>query len=462
MQRPSDWWKGVVQSTQMLLERTGTAPGEIAGLALSGASLVSIPVGANGEILLDEVPIWSDMRASEEAKEFFSSVDEEYWYRTTGNGFPPACYSLFKLMWMKKNQPEIYRKTAYVLGSKDYINYRFTGKAATDHSYASGTGAYGLRAGFMNKDFLYAAGVREDLFLNPSPSHTVVGKVCASAARATGLKEGTPVLCGGVDNACMALGAVGPEPGKVYVSLGSSSWIPINSQEPVLDFQKKPYVFSHIQEGMYTSAFSIFSGGSSFRWVKEELCRDIQREKAYEELDKLAEKVPIGANGVIFNPSLAGGTSQDKSVHIRGGYMGLTLRNTRDDLIRAALEGIAMNLKMSLDSLAAHVPVEERILMCGGGSKSRLWMRIFSDIFNKTVYKTNIDQDAASLGAAAIAARGIGWWKDYQKIPQLHTLGFESSPIQENVGKYERLLPIYQRLGEIAADMGDALYSSGF
>ena len=232
-------------------------------------------------------------------------------------------------------------------GSKDYINLLLTGNLCTDYSYASGSGVYDLRKQMYRKDFLRVANLKEDLFPQIVESHSIVGYITDEAAKFIGLKSGTAVACGGVDNGCMALGAVGAEEEKkIYLSLGSSSWVPVNSRKPVLDFKTKPYVFAHIEKDMYTSAYSIFAGGSSYRWIK-----DVISDGDYEWLNAQAAMSPVGANGVIFNPSLAGGTTQDRSVNIKGGFIGLTLGVKQKDLIRAVMEGVALNLKYSVDLL---------------------------------------------------------------------------------------------------------------
>ena len=467
-QRPEDWWDAVCAATRALLSDTETRAEEIACAALSGHSLVAVPVGADGRALLDLVPIWSDTTAAAEAEEFFTRVDPEDWYLTTGNGFPAPCYTLFKLMRLARTEPEIFGKTARVLGSKDYINFRLTGGAATgstttgamaaggiatDPSYASGSGAYSLRSGRFEPRFLEAAGLPAGIFPEIVPSHTVVGKVTAEAAAASGLAAGTPIACGGVDNACMALGAVGPDEGKVYLSLGSSSWIPVNSSEPVLDYSKKPYVFAHIAEGMFTSAFSIFSGGSSRKWVRENiLCGG-----GFDEFDRIADAVAPGSGGIHFNPSLAGGTSQDKSPAIRGAYVGLHLGTTRDELLRAAMEGITLNLKLSYDFMRERARLDDSLLICGGGSQSRVWLQMFADVFGVEVYKTNIDQNAASLGAAAIAARAVGHWPDYSGIAALHEREAAYAPRPEYTEIYRELLPRFALAADALADLGDAL-----
>jgi xylulokinase len=454
-QMPEDWWRGVVKSTRTLLAEAAADGSEIACLSLSGHSCVAVPIDREGVLMSERVPIWSDTRATEDAEAFFRTVDEKDWYRITGNGFPVACYYLFKLMWLKRNQPELYEKIDKVVGSKDYINYRLTGRLCTDYSYASSSGAYDLTQRRMRAELIGASGIRADLFPELVPSHTVIGGLTKAAAEELGLLSGTPVACGGVDNACMALGAVGTQEGAVYVSLGSSSWIPVNSARPVLDYETKPYVFAHIDETMFTSAYSIFAGGSSYLWARETLCKDLDPEGIFAKMDELAAGVPVGSNGILFNPSLAGGTSQDKSINIRGAFLGLHLGSTREDMIRAALEGITLNLRMSLELLSRHVSLTDRLLICGGGSKSPFLMQMFADGLNREILKTNVDQDAASLGAAAICARAMGLWQDYSRIPGLHVAERVWSPDETRNKAYEAIYPAFIRASELAADLGD-------
>ena len=454
LQKPEDWWGAVCEATKKLLEDSKTKAEEVVCAALSGHSLVAVPMDDKGKALLELVPIWSDTTGAACALDFFSRVPEEQWYTKTGNGFPAACYTLFKLMQLSKTEPELFKKTNRVLGSKDYINFRLTGEMATDPSYASGSGGYDLTGGTFIEKFFEAAGLPRNIFPELVPSHTVIGKVTQEAAAECGLAAGTKVACGGVDNACMALGAAGDVNGNAYLSLGSSSWIAVNTPLPVLDFSKKPYVFAHIAEALYTSAFSIFSAGSSLMWVRDNI---FTGDGGFRELDMIADKVAPGSGGIYFNPSLAGGSSQDKSPNIRGAYIGLHLGTTRDELLRAAMEGITLGLKTSYDFITKHADLGESLLICGGGSKSKVWLQMFADVFGIEIIKTNIDQDAASLGAAAIAARGAGIWSDYSGIGALHQIETRSLPRPEYNAVYKKMLPRYMNIAERLADLGDML-----
>lgn len=418
-QCPADWWRAVCSSTKELLHKSSIEPSEIKAAAASGHSLVAVPIGSDGEALLDRVPIWSDRRAGAEAAEFFGRVAYDDWYRTTGNGDPPETYTLFKLMWLKKHCPEVFERTRAVLGSKDFINYMLTGGVSTDYSYASGSGAFELQNWKYSGFYLKAAGIPPGILPEPMDSHGFVGSVTAEAAKMCGLCEGTRVFCGGVDNSCMALGTTGLGKGKAYTSLGSSSWIAVTAEKPVIDTKKLPFVFAHVEKGFYTSAVSIFAAASTYRWARDTLLGEAAEEQ-YEKMDGLAAQSPAGANGVMFNPSMVGGSSQEPDPALQGAFFGLKLSNGLGDILRAILEGVALSLKCyCLDVLKDEIGPESPMILCGGGAKSDLWMQIFADIFNQRIVVTNVDQDAALLGAAAIAARGAGFWKDYSPLDGL-------------------------------------------
>ncbi|MEI7846777.1 MAG: FGGY-family carbohydrate kinase [Chloroflexota bacterium] len=464
-QAPSDWWKAVVESTRKLLQISGENKENISCLAISGHSLGAVPVDSDGQLLRAATPIWSDIRAQDEVQDFFTRINQDEWYQTTGNGFPAACYTIFKVMWYRKHEPEMFGRIHKILGTKDYINFKLTGVLKTDYSYASGSGIYDLIKWAYHPQFMAASGIQAELFPEIVPSTFVLGGLTQEAADLMGLNPSVQVMCGGVDNSCMALGAKNIKDGRVYTSLGSSAWIAVSSAQPVIDTLAKPFVFAHIIPNMFTSAVSIFSAGSSFAWVRDNICADLklqataENKDVYDLMTALAAQAPLGANKLLFNPSLAGGTSQDRSVHIRGAYMGLDLKHGKADLVRAAMEGVAMNLRLRLDVLRKYCQVQDEILLVGGGSKSALNRRIFADVYNTPILKTNIDQDAGALGAAAIAAVGSGLWADFDRIDEIHKTVEIVMPDPENNRKYEKLLIAFEFASNCQAAISDQLRS---
>ena len=451
-QDPRDWWEMLVRATRDLLGK-GVRAEEIACISASGHSLGVVPVGEAG-LLSDRVPIWSDARAGKEAEKFFRTIDEATWYRTTGNGFPAPLYSIFKIMWVKKHEPEIYRNTRKFIGTKDYLNYLLTGELATDISYASGSGVFDLARRAYREDFIAASDVDAAKLCAPVASTAVVGTVTGEAAAATGLKEGTPVVAGGVDNACMALGAGCFGEGEVYTSLGTSAWVAASSAQPVIDERDRPFVFAHCVPGMYVSATAIFSAGSALAWLRDTICPDLLAEQrgggpnAYDAMTALAATSPTGAKGLIFNPSLAGGSSLDRDPNIRGAFLGLDLKHDRADMIRACLEGICLNLRLAMDVLATRVDLTDEMLIVGGGGKSAMWRQLFANIYNKQITQIAVGQDAGALGAAALGAVGTGLWDGFDKLRDACAVQSRIEPIPEEQEVYEKILPVFRALAE--------------
>ena len=177
-QRPQDWWSAVVESTHQLLAKSQVDRNSIVGIGISGHSLGAVPVDAEGNLLREFTPIWSDIRAQEEVKEFFERVDPVEWYTTTGNGFPAACYTVFKVMWYRRHEPEMFSRVAKILGTKDFINFRLTGALKTDYSYASGTGIYDLLSWSYDQKYIQASGLPADIWPEIVPSTQILGTFC--------------------------------------------------------------------------------------------------------------------------------------------------------------------------------------------------------------------------------------------------------------------------------------------
>jgi len=463
-QRPIDWWNVIVESTKKLLSKRRGESKNIACVSISGHSLGVIPVDRKGNLLRSTTPIWSDTRPENQVKQFFDKVDKRSWYMTTGNGFPSECYSVFKIMWYRDNEPEMFKKIFKIVGTKDFINLKLTGNIVTDYSYASGSGVYDLKKWAYSPLFIQVAGLDGEIFPPVVPSTHIVGELTKEAAEELELPQRVKVLCGGVDNSCMALGAGNISEGRVYTSLGSSAWVAVSSANPVVDFENMPFVFTHVIPGMFTSAVSIFSAGSTMEWVKDTLCEDLlltakQKGKdIYEMMNELADTSPPGSRKLLFNPSLAGGTSQEHSPYIRGALSGIDLRHTRSDIIRSCMEGIALNLSLVLEILRNFTSLSENMVIVGGGSKSALWCQIFADTYNMNIIKTNIGQEAGSLGAAAVAAVGTGLWKDFSRIDEINKVIHITKPIPENVKIYNLLKPVFDKLRKSQSTIGELLH----
>jgi len=426
-QRPADWWDAIVETTRTLLD--GKVDGsDVLAMALSGQSLAMVPVNAAAEPLMDSVPIWSDSRGEQASQRLFKSVPEPSWYELTGNGFPPGLYTIFKIAWLARTHPTILANTHAVLGSKDWINAQLTGQFATDYSYASGSGAYDLRKRAYDTTILESVGVRPDLLPAIVHSHEVIGGLTATAATILGLRRGLPVVAGGVDNSCMALGAGLVSPGSAYLALGSSNWISIADKTPVLDIDSRPFVFDHVVPGLYVSGLSTFGGGSTLSWLAHLLGRS-------EDITHLLQEAaasPIGSKGIVCIPTLAGGTAIEGGPDSRGAFLGLDLGHSAADLARSVVEGIALTLERSAHALISDTPLPNELVAVGGGARSDLLLTALADLLDRPVVCTTAEQNCAALGAAALAFVGTGIWDDLATLQQGQSITqrYEPSPVR--------------------------------
>ena len=468
-QDPMDWWKAIVISTYKILEQSKINKKDIACMSISGQGIGVVPVDKQGKLLRDNTPIWSDSRALVQTRKVLEAIGGMHWYNITGAALRPENYAAFKIMWFRDNEPDMFNKTYKFLGTKDFINMKLTGKYLTDYSDASFSGLYDLIKWNYSPELVKATKLPVEKLPELYPSTHVVGGLLPEAAEQLQLVKGIPVVLGGYDGSCTAVGAGNVTEDRVYNYVGSSSWISVASDKPLFEEKIKPYIYAHVIPEMYNSTVSIYSAGSSYQWVRNNICSEeilageIAEIDPYVIMEKKAIKSPVGSNKLLFNPSLMGGSTIHPSPFIKGAYIGLGLAHTKSDLIRAAMEGVALDLRMVLDEFRSMGIKANEIRIVGGGSKSSLWRQIFSDIYNSKIIRTNIGQEAAALGAAAIGAVGVGVWKDFSIIDEISEVVDYSDPEPETVEKYDKLLAIHkfavEKLLEIGKKMAE-LYSN--
>jgi xylulokinase len=459
-QSPIDWWKSIVESTRKMLAAARVNVKEIACVCISGHGIGVVPVDREGALLRERTPLWSDSRALKQTEELFKRVDASRWYGTTGYALRPENCTAVKIMWHRENEPELFRAACKFIGTKDFINMRMTGQCVSDFSDASFSGLYDLERWSYSEELVKASGIPAEKLPELRPSTHVLGGLRPEPAEELGLASGTPVVVGGYDGSCTALGAGNVKEDRVYNYIGSSSWISVASRKALFEPRIKPYIYAHVVPGMFNSTVSIYSAGSSYQWVRNTICgeerfaAEVAGMDPYEIMEKEAAQAPIGSNGVFFNPSLMGGATIHPNPHLRGAYVGLGLSHRKSDLVRAAMEGIALDLRMVLDEFRKMGVGCDEIRVVGGGSASALWRRIFADAYRAKIIRTTVGQEAAALGAAVTGAVAVGMWKDFSIVDEIAEITDTSEPHEENSEKYDTLLGVHrfitERLLEIA------------
>jgi xylulokinase len=445
-QNPGDWWQAVCDSMRALL--TGLNAADVAVVSLSGQMMGCTVVDKQGNALRPSL-LYCDQRASKQAAAILAQMDLKSFYGIVGHRVSPS-YSIEKLMWIRDNEPDIYRRTYKTLCAKDYINLRLTGQFATDYSDASGTNAFDLNIFQWSSKIIGVAGVDGEMFPAAKESTAILGTVTAQAARETGLKAGTPVAVGGGDGSCAGVGVGCVKPGTAYNYLGSSSWIALTVKQPIVDQQMRTMNWAHCVPGYLHPSGTMQTAGSSFSWLKEQLCSpEIAAAKAkdvnaFKLIDEAITAIPVGANGVLFLPYMLGERTPWWNPNARGAFIGLNLATKREDMLRAVLEGITMNLGIIVNIFRQHVPIDA-ITVIGGGAKSALWRQMMADIYDCRVQSLNFLEEATSMGAAVIGGVAAGLFKDFDVIDRFIKVEHVAEPNRENQKVYRKLMPLLEK-----------------
>ena len=443
-QNPSDWWRAVCESTGELIG--GIDSGEIACVAFSGQMMGCLCVDKKGNPLRNSI-IYSDQRASQETRQLLDQIGEKEFYNITGHRASPS-YSIEKLMWLKNNEPEVYRQTYKMLNAKDYVNYKLTGNMATDYSDASGTNAFDLNTYQWSDRIIEVSGIDGDMLPVAQESTFVLGTVTSAAARNTGLPEGTPVVVGGGDGVCAGVGVGCIKPGIAYNYVGSSSWIALVVEKPIYDEQMRTMNWAHAVPGYLQPSGTMQTAGSSYNWLKNEICRvEIQEAEKqglspYDIINRKIEKAPPGANGILFLPYLLGERTPRWNPDAKGAFIGLNLSHKREDILRAVLEGVTYNLEIILSILRNHTAVEQMIVV-GGGAKGDVWRQMMADIYNLKIMKPNYLEEATSMGAAIIGGVGAGQFESFAAVDRFIEIESIQEPNPANRRQYEKMMPIF-------------------
>jgi xylulokinase len=459
-QDPRDWWSAICRSTQELLLEAQADASDVAVVALSGQMMGCTPVDRDGNPLRPSI-LYCDQRATREAAQVLSKIDPKSFYDIAGHRVSPS-YPLEKLMWIRDHEPEIYARTHKTLCAKDYINCCLTGRMATDYSDASGTNAFDLNTFRWSERIIGLAELDGEKFPEPLPSTAILGTVTSRAARETGLHEGTPVAVGGGDGSCAGVGVGCIRPGTAYNYLGSSSWVALTVEKPIVDSEMRTMNWAHCVPGYLHPSGTMQTAGASHAWLKNTLCQVEQQQAAaqgvspYQLIDEAVAGVPAGSHGVLFLPYMLGERTPWWNPNARGAFVGLNLATRREDMLRAVIEGVTMNLGIIVNIFRGHVPINA-ITVIGGGARSPVWRQIMADVYGCPVQSLNFLEEATSMGAAVIAGVAAGLFPDFDVIHRFVRVDQTAAPNAENQRLYARLMPIFEKTYRSLVEVYDDL-----
>ena len=395
-----------------LLQQSDTPASEIACIGLSGQMHGAVLLDRNDEVLRPAL-IWCDQRTAAECRYLNETIGPRRLVELTSN---PALtnFTLTKLMWVRTNEPSIWRRFHSFLLPKDYVRLCLTGVRAIDVADASGTLLLDVAHRRWSDAMLDAVGLSPDCLPALYESQVVVGQVTDAAAATTGLKAGTPVVAGAGDQAAGATGMGIVRPGDVSATIGTSGVVFAASDAPVTDPLGRLHTFCHAIPGRWHVMGVTQAAGLSLRWFRDNFGVAAGRAGAhpvdpYDQLSAEAAQVPPGAGGVLWAPYLMGERTPHLDPDAHAALVGLAADHTRANIVRAIMEGVAFSLKDTLSIFKElGIPVRA-IRLGGGGARSQLWRQIQADVYAQTVETVQAEEGAA-YGAALLAGVGAGVW----------------------------------------------------
>ena len=390
------WYEGVCATISRLVKNCD--PAEVKGISVSSQGISVVPVDEQFHPLMNAIS-WLDTRDKAETQMLLDNYSSDEWYARTGKNIDGG-WTLAKFLWLRSNEPEIFKKAYKFLLPMDYVNARMTGNAVTDHTMAAGTMAYEIAPADWSDELLEIAGVRRDQMPKILPSGALVGTLNEETVRLTGLSPETKLFNGGQDQKIAAY-AAGIDEERVSLSLGTAGAMEIYVESP--ETQTALPFFPHVIPEKVVVEVCVSTTGAAVQWLKDTVCSDID----FDELNRLAANAPVGCNGVRFYPHLGQPGSPHVGRHEYGSIEEISLGTTRGDLIRSLYEGLSYEFRLNLEAAKAIGSKVKELILFGGLSKSAVFCQILSDVTGMTLYVAE-NGEMGAIGAAKLAVKGVG------------------------------------------------------
>lgn len=443
-QEPELWWAAACESITEVLKKSKIAAKDVKGVGLTGQMHGLVILDKDGRVLRPAI-LWNDQRTSVECDEIRAKLGKERLIQITGNDALTG-FTAPKILWVKNNEPEIYRKARHILLPKDYLRFKLTGTYASDRAGGSGTILFDLEKRDWSSEILAALDINPD-WLPPTYEGTeVTGTVSSEAARVTGLRPGTPVFGGGGDQSAAAVGTGAVREGVVSLSLGTSGVVFVSMATPAIEPQGRLHAFCHAVPGMWHLMGVMLSAAGSLRWFRDAFAPGMD----FDTLLQLDSEIQPGSDGLLFLPYLTGERTPHPDPLARGAFVGLTVRHSFPHLTRSVLEGVSFGLRDSFE-LMKNIGLEEvhEVRITGGGAKSPLWRQILADVLQANMVTVSSEEGAA-FGAALLAVTGAGIFPDVASAcTQVIQLTGRTKPGHAS--------PIYQELYQVYRDLYPSL-----
>ncbi|MFA5066222.1 MAG: FGGY-family carbohydrate kinase [Dehalococcoidia bacterium] len=453
-QDPEDWWKAMTTSTKQLIAETGVSPSDILCVVNASQLIGIVPMDDAGVALRPGI-IWLDSRAPEEARWVMNKFLGPTVFTAIAGASITGKDGIPKLLWLKKNEPDVYKRMKYFLDVSGYLNYRCTGEMLMTWSNASAFGLDLKKKTWLEAIFKYV-GFDTKKLAPLCRSTDKIGELTKEAAELMGLLPGTPVMggTGDIQSAAVGSGAMGE--GDGHISMGTSAWVGVVTRKTPTG--KSGVVSTQSADPGKTLLLGQMElAGGCLRWLGDEMCRlekaDPSMSNIFGFMDSKVEQVPAGSDYLIFMPWMYGERAPVADAFIRSGFVNLVPEHTREHMIKAVYEGVAYNLRWIIEVIEKQFKFPlPSLRVIGGGALGHPWMQILADVTGKRIEPVRNPQEAGAVGAAMTAAVGLGIYKDFESLKDIVSSDIVFEPRDANREIYDFL---YMRYKELYTDLKD-------
>jgi len=408
-------WNAFKRGVFEVLSKSRVSKDEIKAIGISAQGETFVPIDVNQRPLRNAI-VWLDNRAQEEADILSKQFDEDgRSFKVTGQVKIVPTWPASKILWLRRNQADIFRKTSKYLLVEDYLILRMTGKCVAEGSLLCSTLYWNITTRRWWGEMLETLGITPDQLPETRESGEAVGELLSSTASELGLSQRTIVSTGALDQAAGATGVANIRPGMFSENTGGALAICAPLDKPIFDPKRRMPLHYFVKPASYM-AHTFTTGGMVLKWFRDNFCQQemsvgtASGMDAYDILGKEAENVAPGCEGLLMLPHLQGAMAPEANPKAKGVFYGFTLRHTRPHFTRAIMEAVMFIVRRNIEALEDMGIHVNEIRSLGGGSRSRVWKQIEADITQKPVY-TMRNEEAACLGAAILAGKAVGMYK---------------------------------------------------
>ncbi len=466
-QDPDMLWLAVVHTTRDLLSSSGIDPRDIIGIGISAQAFNLLPVDEKGQPVMNMIG-WMDLRCSRQAEHLLKTVDTDLLYQGTGN-LPRAKDVIPKILWLKEERPDLWKRTHLLINCKEYIIHKLTGKYAMDWHSASIFFLFDSKNKTWSRQACEALGIPHQMLPQTFPSSTRIGDVTNAAAQEIGLKEGTPVILCPADIAAAQLGCGAAKDQYASLSLGTGGWVCVSSNHFHNSAEQPFWALGHIDPEMWIIGAGMDTAGGGLVWLRQVLFHERAQQGGgsgadlYQFINQAAASIAPGPCGLFFIPWIYGERGHMGLDHyLRGAFIGLDMEHGRGMMARAVMEGTAYQFRWMIESLEEVGLTIHELKLIGGGSSSPVWLQIISDVTGRKLHVVQQPQEVGCVGTALTTAIGLGIYPDSQAVEEFTVPSDTVRPGEDKrISLYETHYQEYRNLCQELMDIYNRLYRLG-